>query len=388
MRKSAKKSLVKALILGAGLVFAGNAYSQEQTKEPQTIATFEYQSNRPEPEYNGKTFVYNILEDGSIVQADKPSVKFSPIWFYDVNNNGKIDEAEIEFMKSGKLIYMSSEFNEKANRETKKVLESLIKPSIIKPSISEVTNPSNSLANSTPELVYEGTLLSSQPLENQNTTSDLEELAVERKDIDKDVVESEKNLITETKKIKTGLSIILQPISDFEFEKKGASIGMRYDIGLFGIGVLGNMSFSPDEVVETYMGETSTRTGRHAEGETIETQKFSLGAGLETRLGFFIAGAGINYNSAIRQSDERIMKGTETLTSNTSSFSYNNFSLNGYAGTELKISDWLKLGAIVGYDEESGVFGGLRGTFTIPLPDISYEDKKNIPDSKPKEEGN
>ena len=204
--------------------------------------------------------------------------------------------------------------------------------------------------------------------------------------------------ISETKKIKNGLSLTLQPISDLKFEEKGAAVGIRYDIGLFGIGVLSNLSVSPDKVVETYVGTVSERTGRHAEGETAEIQRLSLGLGLEGRLGFFIAGAGVDYNSGVSKSDERIMKGTNTLASNTSSTPYNNFSWNAYAGAEVPIASWLKLGAVAGYDENSGFFGGLRGTFTIPLPDISVNvsvkpettnsaNSKDVPKNKEPREG-
>jgi len=182
-------------------------------------------------------------------------------------------------------------------------------------------------------------------------------------------------ITNETKEIPTNLSIILQPVSDIHFAQKGASVGMRYDFGMFGVGLLGNVEFSPDTVVETYMGEVG-KTGRHAEGETTEKQKLSLGIDLEGKVGFFVAGAGINYNQGVRQSNERIMKGTNTLSSNTSSVPYNNFSYNAYAGAEFQVSSGFALGAVAGYDGNSGAFAGIRGTVKVQLPSISVNSAK------------
>ncbi|VVB83070.1 Uncharacterised protein [uncultured archaeon] len=183
---------------------------------------------------------------------------------------------------------------------------------------------------------------------------------------------------SETKEIPTSLSIILQPVSDSHFAQKGASVGMRYDFGMFGVGLLGNVEFSPDSVLETYVGNISATTGRHAEGKTTEKQKLSLGAGLEGKLGFAIAGVGVNYNQGVRQSDEKIMKGTNTLSSNTSSVPYNNVSWNAYAGAEVQVSSGFSLGAVAGYDGNSGFFGGLRGTVKVQLPSISVSSNQNV----------
>jgi len=179
----------------------------------------------------------------------------------------------------------------------------------------------------------------------------------------------------ETTEIPTNLSIILQPVSDIHFAQKGASVGMRYDFGMFGVGLLGNVEFSPDAVVETYVGEVG-KTGRHAEGETTEKQKLSLGLDLEGKVGFFVAGAGVNYNQGVIQSDERIMKGTNPLSSNTSSVPYNNLSYSAYAGAEFQVSSGFSLGAVAGYDGNSGFFGGVRGTVKVQLPSISVSSVK------------
>lgn len=184
-------------------------------------------------------------------------------------------------------------------------------------------------------------------------------------------------ITNETKEIPTNLSIILQPVSDIHLSQKGASGGMRYDFGNFGIGPFGTFSVSPDNVVETYVGDVSKTTGRHAEGKTTDTQNFSFGAGLEARLfKFLIGGLGFNYNIGTRKSEERIMKGTNILSGNTSSVPYNNFSYNAYAGAEFQVSSGFALGAVAGYDGNSGFFGGVRGTVKVQLPSISVNSAK------------
>ena len=100
--------------------------SLSDTANPEILATFEYKSNRPEPEYNGKTFTYNILSDNSFSQSDKPNAKFSSIYFFDIDGDGKFGDAEREAIKSGKLIYMHPQFNQIANDKVKNVFNDLI----------------------------------------------------------------------------------------------------------------------------------------------------------------------------------------------------------------------------------------------------------------------
>ena len=307
---------------------------------------------------------YNLWSDKTITCGSNQFIDKEG-WFYDANKNGQFDKGDG---------YMSDLFNAEADIRMIIGLNELVALREEKrKSEKENAKAESKLA----------TITSCPALSNQNIPYDkIEKIKDNDQFSPKDLVALTNS--TKTKKIKTGLSIIAQPITDLKFEKKGASVGLGYDFGNFGFRVLGNFSVNPDTIIKTYKGTVSERTGRYAEGETAEIQKLSFGAGLETRLGFLIAGGGFNYDTEIQKSDVRIMKGTNILSSNTSSTAYNNFSWNAYAGVEIPVTSWLKLGAVAGYDEQSRLFGGLRGTFTIPLQDISVkilskEDNKQKP---------
>jgi hypothetical protein len=130
MNKIKKLGLVGLLLAATSVIPAFSQGAREQKPETkkevenEVIATFEYSSNRQD-EYNGLVLQYNVLDNNTIVQADRPDVKFAQSWFYDVNGNGEFDEEEIEALKKGKIIAMHPEFNKKANAATRKVIESM-----------------------------------------------------------------------------------------------------------------------------------------------------------------------------------------------------------------------------------------------------------------------
>ncbi len=126
-----RKRLGLAEILLGGLVaFSSPNFirAQEQNSKPEITDTFGYKSHRKG--YEGKVFKYNLWSDGTISQADKPGVKFSQRWFYDIDGDGKFGNVERKAIKSGKLVYMHPDFNEIANEEirnaVKKAYEDLI----------------------------------------------------------------------------------------------------------------------------------------------------------------------------------------------------------------------------------------------------------------------
>ena len=137
MKQNTKRKLGLAglLLTGAMSFLTPKLSAQPENVDslPKTIATFEYQSNRPEPEYSGKTFTYNfnVMSDGTFyITQEDPKVeqkpRFAQRWFWDVDGDGKFGDAEINAMKSGKLVYMHPEFNKIANSQTKKIFETLI----------------------------------------------------------------------------------------------------------------------------------------------------------------------------------------------------------------------------------------------------------------------
>jgi hypothetical protein len=101
--------------------------NEQEKSEPILLATFENKSIRPE--YKDKEpFRYNLFFDDErlyICREDEPETKFSPRWFYDIGGEG-FGKEELDWMKSGKLVYMNPEFNKIANERIRNTLDFLI----------------------------------------------------------------------------------------------------------------------------------------------------------------------------------------------------------------------------------------------------------------------
>ncbi|MCX6747096.1 MAG: hypothetical protein NTU63_03100 [Candidatus Pacearchaeota archaeon] len=136
MANKKRLCLAGLLLVGAASILAPNIHAEDNNlSKPKIIATFEYESHRPK--YKDIVFKYNLLSDNTISQADKPTVKFVKTqqgWAYDIDADGKFSDAELNAIKSGKLVYMHPEFNKIADSKLK---ESLVQAVTEKPPVKE-----------------------------------------------------------------------------------------------------------------------------------------------------------------------------------------------------------------------------------------------------------
>ena len=330
-----KKAIATGLaLLTLGGVFASAEECTEETKpveqsiqdsqNQEIIATFQYESNRPEPEYNGLTFKYNLWNDGTISQADKSRVDFAQRWFYDIDGDGKFGNAELNAIESGKLIYMHPEFNKIANEEIKETF--------------------NSMLDLTKKVPYQTRILGVKSVDERT----------KQKELQKD----------------GGLNLILRGTADTDFNNFGAGIGLQYNpVKNIGLAVLANFSKAGNENIS----DTQTPTFKEIYGEINkdEINSFSIGPSFELQAGPIILGAGFNYWNWIEETNEKIIKGTETVKSNINSIPNSRIFGNIYAGLEFKIKNF-GFGATIGYDDKKGPYLGARTTIRLNRPRREY----------------
>ncbi len=159
-------------------------------------------------------------------------------------------------------------------------------------------------------------------------------------------------------------SIIAGANSNIAFNNFGGSIGARYNFNdIFGVGALLDVSLGLDEQIDSYSGPLSAE--RVASGTVTNSNIYSLGLSAEMQLGPFIAGAGVDYSSWIKNVLEQISKGDEILKSNTNSIINGQFFAKVYGGLEIEPVKGWKVGAMGGYDWKNGPFFSIRNNFRL-----------------------
>lgn len=320
----AKRLGLAGLVLGGLSVLTPNiAHANDNSSQPKIIATFEYESHRPEPEYKDKKFRYDIWSDGTISQEGKPRVKFSKIWFYDVDGDGKFGKAECDMLKSGKLIYMHPEFNRITNSELKNALEGILNEMELK----------DYLHNKIMELGRE-------------------------KETEKAEIPEEK--IVPEGKVKTYWDFIIQANSNLATDSFGGSFGIRaspFKNKNIGLGALLDFGIGGNKTVDFY-SETFSN-GRTFSGMIEEKDVLLAGASAELQFANLIIGGGLDYCNSIIKTDESIKEGGEVLKSNTNSTPTRQVFGKVYAGFEVPINNW-RVGAVAGYHGRNGKYFGLR----------------------------
>jgi hypothetical protein len=337
------KNLVKKIAFGtaviASLLGGVNAYAQ--TKNPEVIATFEYTSHRPEKEYNGKTYQYNILSDGTICQTDKPNTKFAQTWFYDVDGDGKFTEVDLAARKSGKLIYMHPDFNKKANSEIKRVLENMVQSKHIA-TAEKLELAKETLGKEVGGYPYNEKV---EPKNDYNPKLDEPEL------------KKEKNELETSSVIGVNASN-----ADSKWDNFGASLGRRFypfrnkQIGLGGAIDLG---FGPNKEVDSY--EKQLSRGKMFYGDVNEAN-LSLGVSAELQLYNFIVGGGLGLSGYLSETNERVIRNNEITESNKNSEVGVKLLGKVYGGVEFNIpktKGW-RAGATIGYTTKNQVDLGVR----------------------------
>ncbi len=304
----AKRLGLAGLVLGGvtslvtpALAFANEQVEQaaqveQENREPVLLATFEYESHRPEPEYNGKIFTYHLWSDGKISQADsdlhpdsivEPEIKFASRWFWDIDGDEQYGDAEINAIKSGKLIYMHPEFNKIANEEIKRAFSRI-----------------------------------EQKIEPQKIEVPEEERREE---------------LRRPKKAKNLWSPIFG--IDYSPDFVAGSLGVRYEpIDDIGFALVARQGFGPDKVISEITTPASPQ-GIYGHGKIEDSNRKFSGIGGEFQLGPIIFGGGINNYTSTRKTTEDLLRNGEVIKPN--SYSTANSEFTGYisAGLEFKLGN-------------------------------------------------
>lgn len=378
----------------AGLVFilkalsAGRAdaygiqeqVAQEQAIEsPKKIETITVQSERSG--YEGIPYSYNVLDNLSAVRTDNQNVFFLPRWFYDMNNNGKIDSSEIlnEAMSDSFNDAISNVFIEQLRKDKKKEenKKTELEPEPELEPISSKDKPIN----------YTDILdiLNKNKMKKINYTDILNMIysyndkierlhhnqAIKRANLGYQPSQISKKKI----EMDHGLHLILGFNEDTDFNALSGYAGVRYSpIKSLGVAGLLNFTKAGDENLESITTEPSI-TGRYGEGSVDETNSFAVGLSAELQAGIpikegainFILGGGFNYWNSIETTVEKIMQNELILKSNTNSIPKSQIYGNIYGGIEAKFKKF-SVGAIGGYDGKKGAYFGPRATIRLNRP--------------------
>jgi hypothetical protein len=387
-----KKSLVAALALGAGLAFAGSAYSQEATAPKAPSNTFDYASHRNVPAidngkcYEGVIFNYKLLLDGKIAQTDKKNVNILSRWFYDIDNDGKFGKAEEDAIKRGEPIYMHEEFNKTANskigeflkaaEEYQKLYNSLKETTVSKDEVSKYQARVEALEE---KLREAGRACG---LENKALCADVpanEEPAHQLKfdslgqalweDMHKPSQEVPAYEQPQPAKVKSDFKpywALTAGVNSNAKDNIEASLGARYNPAKnFGLGVSADVGFEKGRNLETY--SETLGSGRSVYGEINEKDIFSVGFSGEIKAGPFIIGGGVAKRSSLRDTIEQIKRYDEILKANSNSASASETTGKAYGGFEL-MGKRFGVDVIGGYKfgkSNSGAFGGIKGVIKL-----------------------
>ena len=173
------------------------------------------------------------------------------------------------------------------------------------------------------------------------------------------------------KKVKEGkegyLSLIVQGTSNSVFDAYNGSLGVRvnpFKNKEIGFGALLDLGFGLDELIDSYSAPLSA--GRTAYGTIEDTDKLSIGGSLETQLGPFVLGTGIDYKTWITNTVEKILDCSgDSVKSNTNAVPNRQVFGKLYGVAELPITDRWKIGTVLGYNWKDGVYAGLRTNFKL-----------------------
>ncbi len=377
--KNKKRLGLAGLVLGGALSLLSPAYAQDKEKveiesentSSEIIATFQYDSHRAGYEGKSPFLTYNIWSDNTI-SREGSDARFAPIWFWDVDGDGEFGDAEIEAMKSGKLVYMHPAFNKIANRKLRRAMRKAFgyhKPSDFKyekipeevslepPKVQEHEVP---LAESLPETAEE---------EEKTEKVVLPETAEEEEKTEK-VVLPETALPEYTEKERktksTPVSLIFGANSNAKFDSFGGTFGVRvnpFKNKKIGLGALMDVGGALDKQIDTYSRTFSN--GRTFYGELNDKDIFSIGGSLEFQYGPLFFGGGIDSERFIREVIEQIRSvNGNVLKSNTNSVSDRQVFGKIYGGGGIPIGKRknLRIEGLLGYDASEGFYYGIRSS--------------------------
>jgi hypothetical protein len=397
----ARKNIIKSAVAALALLTGINAYGQA------TIDNFDYASHRNRIDldgkcYEGTIFNYNLLSNNTIEQSDKTNVNIEPVWFYDIDNDGKFGKAEIDAIKKGIPIFMNNAFNDIANAKVRKFLEMA----------SEYSSLSSKLNQEKDSSEKQGEYYESILAQNRVRISDLEatiaelskqiptssnnsEVQIEVNSLQTDTIivspglgnngyiipSSDKSgsygILSETPKpqnpdtsnaqkntvpVEFIFGLNTNPSLDYFSGTAGIRVSPLNN-GLVGFSALVNAGIGKDKVLGsanvTYF-DPVYNSDVTMSGTKTSTDNFSVGGSVEMNVGPLVIGGGVNYNSNIQNISEQITSGNIVLNSTSNSKLNSSLSENLYGGLEIAITKNNKLGAIVEYDTLNGLSFGLR----------------------------
>jgi len=396
-----RKLGLAGILLSAAMAFGVPSFARAETEKnsktditeskskPEILASFEYPSHREG--YKGKIFTYDLWSDGKISQADKESVEFSNRWYYDIDGDGKFGEAEKQFLKKGKLVYMHENFNRIANDEVRKAFGSLINE-------KEDKEILNHLEIELEKEKYSEKLKESEELNNQYESIEKGEYSPKAKENEKLKIQ-EKIIIEhaplaeparESAKKESPLGFIAGGKVSFPKFLEGRGLyGAELGVKLGRVGIVGNISGAQSKNIQNT--EEKLKCDVYFKGTEDIKNFLSAGIAVEyhqpitDRLSA-VVGVGGNLENYTRQGTatlvERTAYGDDVINSNTDSFSEKDFTGKIYAGPSVKITDWLRLNANIGYEtdfnkknlDNKGFYASLR---TIISPQKRNQEKKN-----------
>jgi hypothetical protein len=151
------------------------------------------------------------------------------------------------------------------------------------------------------------------------------------------------------------------------FDNLEGNVGARfYPAKGLGFGVSADVGVGKDKVLDSY--EDILIDSLRAVGTERGTNNFSLGLSVESQLGPFLLGVGASYNSRITEKTVELLEGDEVIKSNSDSIFETGFSRKIYGGVEIPISKKFGVDVIGGYKfgkSGSGAFGGVKLNFKL-----------------------
>ena len=353
-----RKLGLAGILLSAAMVFGVPSFARAETEKkseiteskskPEILASFEYPSHREG--YKGKIFTYNLWSDGKISQAGKEGVEFSNRWYYDIDGDGKFGEAEKQFLKQGKLVYMHPEFNKIANDEIRKAFDS---------SINEKNEKEKREILNHLEIELEKEKYSQETEENQELKIQ-EKIIIEQAPLAEPQKEIKEESTKETAKKESPFGFIIGSKVSFPKFLEGRGLyGAELGVKLGRFGIVGNISGAQSKNIQNT--EEKLKCDVYFKGTEDIKNFLSAGIAVEyhqpitNRLSAVI-GVGGNLENYTRQGTatlvERTAYGDDVINSNTDSFSEKDFTGKIYAGPSVKITDWLRLNANIGYETD------------------------------------
>jgi hypothetical protein len=150
------------------------------------------------------------------------------------------------------------------------------------------------------------------------------------------------------------------------FDKYGLSLGARvnpFRNEKIGLGLTADFGLGKDKQVDSHYFKFSE--GEEYFGEINEIDNRSLGLSAELQLYNFIVGGGFDYSKNISETNEKLIRGKETLDSSSNSIAEGKVYGKGYLGLELQPTKKWGIGATIGYHGKDGLQFGVRNIIKL-----------------------